>query len=136
GIMPADAALARELRKCYSSLVPPAQRKVYEQNQLPTMDFRFFNGASAGLVLPYLDGSEPVQLVHLDPPGETRFHLPGERLRIGLDIGEGLHEPAVVLHTVMIRMEDRQVDLVWRGAVPYAGPDWLPEMKKMEVLIE
>ena len=136
GIMPADAALARELRKSYSSLVPPAQRKVYEQNQLPAMDFRFFNGASAGLVLPYLEGSEPVQLLHLDPGGETRFQLPGERPRIGLDIGEGLHEPAVVLQTVTIRMEDRQVDLVWRGAVPYPGPDWLPKMKKMEVLIQ
>jgi len=33
-------------------------------------------------------------------------------------------------------MEDRQVDLVWRGAVPYPGPDWLPKMKKMEVLIQ
>jgi hypothetical protein len=136
GIMPADAALAQELRKSYSSLVPPVQRGVYERTQLPSMDFRFFNGAPAGLVLPYLDGSEPVQLVHLDAAEDTKFNLPGERPRIGLDIGNGIHEPAVVLQTVMIRMEDRQVDLVWRGAVPYPGPDWLPRMKKMKVLIE
>jgi hypothetical protein len=48
----------------------------------------------------------------------------------------GVQEPLVVLHTVMIRMEDRQVDLVWRTAVPYPGPDWLPQMKKMEVLVQ
>ena len=136
GILPADRALEQELRTAYSALVPPAQRKLYEQTHLPTMDFRFFNGASAGLVLPFLSGGEQVRLLNLDAQGDTRFQLPGERPRIGLDIGQGTQEPEVFLHTVLIRMEDRQVDLVWRGAVPYPGRDWLPEMKKMEVLIE
>jgi hypothetical protein len=136
GIMPADAALAQELRKNYALLVPPAQRKAYEQAQIPPMDFRFFNGASAGLTLPFLEGSERVRLIHLDAFGDTEFDLPSERPRLGLDIGNGVHEPAVVLQTVMIRMEENQMDLVWRGAVPYPGPDWLPQMKKMEVLIE
>jgi len=63
------------------------------------------------------------------------FRLPSERPRIGLDIGDGVLEPEVVTHTVMIRMDDQEVDLVWRGAVPYRGPDWLPEMRKMEVSI-
>ena len=95
------------------------------------------NAASldAGLAVPFLGGDESVRLVNLDPQGDTEFQLPGERPRIGLDIGKGMQEPEVVLHTVMIRMEERQVDLVWRGAVPYPGPDWLPEMKKLEVLV-
>jgi hypothetical protein len=33
-------------------------------------------------------------------------------------------------------MEDRQLDVVWRGAVPYPGRDWLPQMRKMEVFID
>jgi hypothetical protein len=136
GVMPADRALEQELRKAYSTLVPPAQRKLYEQTQLPAMDFRFFNGASIGLVLPFLTGAEQVRLLNLDVEGDTQFQLPDERPRVGLDIGQGMQEPEVVLHTVMIRMEVRQVDLVWRAAVPYPGPDWLPKMKKMEVLIE
>src|ERR1043166_1031124 len=135
GVMPADRPVEQELRKVYATLVPPAQRKLYEQTQMPDMDFRFFSGASPGLVLPFLSGTEQVSLLNLDPQGQTRFLLPGERPRIGLDLGQGLQEPVVVLHTVQMRMEQRQVDLVWRGAVPYPGPDWLPEMKKMEVVI-
>lgn len=136
GVMPADRPLEQELRKAYTALIPPDKRKAYEKTQLPDMDFRFFNGASAGLAVPFLSGEEEVGLLNLDAQGKTRFRLPGERPRIGLDLGEGVQEPQVVLHTVMIRMEERQVDLVWRGAVPYRGPDWLPEMKKMEILIQ
>jgi hypothetical protein len=136
GVMPADRPLEQELRKAYATLLSPAQRKVYEEAQSPAMDFRFFNGASAGLVLPFLSGAEQVDLRNLDPSGRIQFQLPGERPTIGLDLGQGVQDPPVVLHTVMIRMDDRQVDLVWRGAVPYKGPDWLPEMKKMEVSIE
>jgi hypothetical protein len=135
GIMPGDRELEQELRKAYSPLVPPAQRKVYEQNPLPTIDFRFFNGASPGLVVPFLSGAEQVTLVNLNPQGTLQFRLPGERPQISMDIGQGAQQPEVVLHTIMIRSEDRQVDLLWRGATPYPGRDWLPEMKKMEVVI-
>ena len=136
GVMPADRPAEQELRKLYATAVPPEQRELYEQTQLPDMDFQFFNGASDGLVLPFLSGDEEVRLICLDPEGEISFKLPGEQPRIGLDIESGIEEPTVVLHTVMIRMENRQVDLVWRGAVFYPGPDWLPQMKKMEVFIE
>jgi hypothetical protein len=47
-----------------------------------------------------------------------------------------MRESRVVLHTVVIRIEDRQLDLVWRAAFPYPGPDWLPQLKKMEILIQ
>jgi hypothetical protein len=136
GVMPADRALEQELRKAYSTLLPTGQRKLYEETQLPSMDFRFFSGASIGLILPFLSGAEQVRLLNLDTQGDTQFNLPGERPSIGLDIGQGVHEPEVVLQTVLIRMDDRQLDLVWRGAVPYPGRDWLPEMKKMEVLTD
>jgi hypothetical protein len=136
GVMPADRPVEQELRKAYALVVPPEQRDLYEQTQLPDMDFRFFNGASLGLSLPFLSGNEEIRAINLAPEGEIFFQLPGERPKIGLDIGTGVQEPEVFLHTVMIRMEDRQVDLVWRGAVPYPGPDWLTDMKKMDVLID
>ena len=59
------------------------------------------------------------------------FHLPDERPRISLDIGLGENELDVVLHTLCVRVEDMQLDLVWRGAHEYPGTDWLPEMKRM-----
>ena len=135
GVMPADRLTEQELRRVYTLAVPPEQRELYEQTRLPDMDFRFFNGASPGLALPFLVGDEEVRLIHFDPQGEFVFQLPGEKPHMGLDLGTGVQEPPVVLHTVMIRLEDRQVDLVWRAAASYPGPDWLPEMKKMEVLL-
>ena len=136
GVMPADRATEQELRAMYSPLIPPEQKELYEQTQLPDMDFRFFNGASHGLAVPFLRGDEVVHTKNLAPEGWMAFQLPGEQPKIGIDIGKGVQEPDVVLHTVMIRMEDRQVDLIWRAAVPYPGPDWLPEMKKMEASIQ
>jgi hypothetical protein len=133
--MPADRQVEQELRQIYASVVPPEQKALYEQTKLPDMNFRFFNGASEGLALPFLSGDEEVRLINLDPEGELSFRLPADRFRIGLDIGKGVEEPPAILQTVMIRMDEREVDLVWRGAVPYPGPDWLPEMRKMEVSI-
>jgi hypothetical protein len=135
GVMPADRAVEQELRRAYALVVPADQREMYAKTGLPDMDFRFFNGASPGLALPFLSGGEWVQLTNLTPDGELHFQLPGDRPKIGLDIGQGVQEPAVVLHTVMIRADDGQVDLVWRAAVPYPGPDWLPQMRKMEVFV-
>lgn len=135
GVMPADRPLEQELRKAFAALLPADQRKLYEGNPLPDMDFRFFNGASPGLVIPFLAGGEPVELVNLDPSGKLQFQLPRDRPQIGLDIGNGIQKPQVFLHTVAFRMEERQVDLVWRGAVPYAGPDSLPKLKKMDVSV-
>jgi hypothetical protein len=136
GIMPADRALEQEMRAAFAKDLPPDERKTYEESKLPDIDFRFFNGASQGLVLPFLSGAELVRATNLTPEGETAFQLPGERPQIGLDLGDGVQEGTVVLHTVMIRMEDRQVDLVWRAALPYGGPDCLPQLKKMDVFVQ
>jgi hypothetical protein len=133
GILPADRAVEQELRQAYAKLVPAEHREAYLKHGLPDMDFRFFNGASRGLAMPFLTGAEQIVAENLAPEGLLSFRLPGETPRIALDIGSGPQEPQVVLHTVMVRMDERQVDLVWRGAVPYAGRDWLPEMRKMEV---
>jgi hypothetical protein len=136
GVMPGDRATEQEMRKAYAQLVPADQREAYVKHGLPDMDFRFFNGASDGLSLPFLTGGEMVRTANLSPEGRLDFRLPTDSPRIGLDIGSGVKVPEVVLHTVQIRFEERQVDLVWRAAVPYAGRDWLPQMRKMQVLVE
>lgn len=136
GILPADRATEQELRAAYAQLVPADQREAYVRNGLPDMDFRFFSGASAGLSLPFLNGDEVVRTLNLSPEGRLDFRLPGDAPRIGLDIGAGIEAPDVVLQTVQVRMEELQVDLVWRAAVPYPGRDWLPRMRRMQVVVE
>jgi hypothetical protein len=136
GILPADRATEQELRQAYAQLIPAGrQRENYLQHGLPDMDFGFFNGAAPGLTFPFLKGGERITTENLHPDGLVSFTLPEETPKLGLDIGFGIQEPPVVLHTVMIRMDEQQVDLVWRGAVPYEGPDWFPQMRKMEVHI-
>jgi hypothetical protein len=135
GVMPADRALEAQLFAMFAKVIPSAQRALFEQTRLPPMDFRFFNGASDGLVRPFLSGAEPIRLINLTRDGDVAFTLPGERPTIALDIGDGAQSAEVVLHTVMIHAERREVDLVWRAAFPYRGPDWLPEMKTLEVLV-
>jgi hypothetical protein len=136
GVMPAQRALESELRKAYAPLVPVAQRHAYAQTPLPDMDFRFFSGASPGLSLPFLAGDEEIRLQHLTAEGELVFRLSGDQPRVSLDLGlMAAQTPETVLHTVMIRPEDLQVDLVWRTAFFYPGPDWLPEMKRMDLFI-
>jgi hypothetical protein len=135
GIMPADVALARELRQAFRKVVPAHQRAMYDQTELQPMDFRFFNGASSGLVLPYLRGDEVVRTMNMTPQGELAFALPGEQPQIAIDIAFGVQLPVVQLQTVMIRLDDSEVDLVWCGAIPYAGPDWLPQMRRLEIQV-
>jgi hypothetical protein len=136
GVMPADRPVEQELRRAYAELLPPDQRETYLKHGIRDMDFRFFNGASPGLVMDRVQPGELVSTYNLCPEGELSFRLPSDSPRLGLDIGRGIDEPGVALHTVMIRLDERQVDLVWRSAVPYEGPEWLPKMRKMDVFAE
>jgi hypothetical protein len=135
GILPGDKPVEQMLRSAYATLLPPAERAIYEAHSLPVVDFRFFNGASPGLSLPFLKGDEVVQLTNLTPNGPNAFQLPGDRPAITLDIGQGIKEAPVVLQTVQLRMDDNELDLVWRAAFPYGGLDTLPDVEKYDVSI-
>ena len=135
GVMPADRAIEQELREAYAQLVPKEMRNAYVQNGLRDIDFDFFNGASPGLVLDAIAPGELIVTTNLTEAGHFHFYLPADAPRLGLDIGAGVQEPDVVLHTVMIDMDELRLDLVWRGAVNYRGPEWLPQMRKMDVLV-
>jgi len=123
------------LREEELGLVPAGQIALARQLKLPSFDARFSNGASIGLVCPKLQGDEAITLTHVLPEAELTVALPGERPRVALDIGLGDNELPVVLHSVCIRGDDRQVDLVWRAAHAYPGVDWLPEMTRMHASV-
>jgi hypothetical protein len=116
-------------------LVPRGQIALARRFKLPGFDVRFNNGASLGLALPHLGGGEIVRLRNLTPDGALDFQLPSDPPRIALDIGRGETTLDPVLHTVSIRVKQMEVDLVWRGAHPYPGVDWLPEMKRLASVV-
>jgi len=112
-------------------LVPKGQIALARQFKLPSFDVRFNNGASVGLVLPFMSGGESVRLTNMTKDGKLEFMLPKDMPGIMLDIGLGENELKPFLHSVCVRLEDMQVDMVWRGAHEYPGIDWLSEMKNL-----
>ena len=80
--------------------------------------------------------TEQISTTHLSDETNFRFQLPGDHPVIRIDIGQGEVAPDVVLHTLAIDMESRQLDMVWRAAIEYPGLDWLPEMRKLDVVIQ
>jgi hypothetical protein len=116
-------------------LVPKGQIALARRFKLPSFDVRFNNGASLGLALPYLKGGEFVRLRNPTPDGVLDFVLPNDVPRMMLDIGLGENTLESVLHTVCIRVDEMALDLVWRGAHPYPGVDWLPEMKRLTAVV-
>jgi hypothetical protein len=135
GAMPAYVDVDTVLKEETLGLVPKGQIGLSMQFKLPSFDIRFNNGASRGLALPHLAGDEKIRLTHLTPSGSLAFQLPGEKPSIMLDIGLGENKLEPVLDTVCVRLEEMQVDLIWRGAFVHPGIDWLPEMKKMVALV-
>ncbi len=136
GILPGDKPAEQMMRMAYAQILPEPARATYLANPLPVVDFRYFSGASVGLSLPDLHGDEAISLTNLTPEGSSLFLLPGDRPRISLNIGEGAKTERVVLQTVQLRTDDGEVDLVWRAAFSYPGPDWLGEMKISNVVVE
>ena len=93
------------LREETLGLVPKGQVGLSRQFKLASFDARFHNGASRGLVLPYLSGHDTFRLTNLTPSGSLVFQLPGETPSIVLDIGLGENELTSFLHTVCVRLE-------------------------------
>lgn len=124
------------IREEQLGLVPKQQFKLARQFKLPSFDIRFNSGASPGLAVPFLAGGEQIRLFGFTREGQLVFRLPLDTPRISMNIGLGERELVTVLQTVLIRAEDAQMDLIWRGAHEYPGIDWLPEMKCLRVEVE
>ncbi len=131
GSMPAFVHPDQVMREEALNLVPRGQVALSRQLKLPSYHPRFHNGASNGLVFDSLEGSEPMRLSGMNRDGDLSFKLPGEVPQISLDIGSGETGLQPFLHTVCVRAERAQVDLIWRGALVHPGLDWLPQMTRL-----
>lgn len=131
GSMPPYLDADEIMREESLNLVPKRQVALSRQFKLPSYYPYFNNGASTGLIFKSLTGLEPIKLFGLTPSSVLEFDLPGDTPRLMLDIGLGENELNPFLHTVCIRPDDMRVDLIWRGAHPYPGLDWLSHLQRL-----
>lgn len=103
-----------------------------KQSRLAPREAAFNNGASLGLLFGTLPADERIRLCGLTPEGAFEFSLPGDTPIIALDLGESMQSLSPRLHIVSIRPDDLAMDIVWRGALIYPGPAWLPKMERLE----
>ena len=92
------------------------------------VDFRLQNGASPGLVMPYLNGDEKISLVGMDVRGDRHFALPGEQPQILIRFEKEMLKVETRLQTVCILKEQDKLFQVWRGSArtPRVLPDRSP----------
>jgi hypothetical protein len=112
-------------------LLPRNHVALAKQSKLRPNEAQFANGASFGMIFATFKGDEDVVLGRLTPEGVLKFSLPADTPAIGLDLGQGMQPLAPKLHTVSIRPDDRELDLIWSGAQTYEGYAWLPKMTRL-----
>ncbi len=107
-----------------------------KQFRLPTDEARFNNGASNGMIFQKVAPGQTVGLSGFTPEPFPPFVLPGEPPAIFLDLGEGEQQLDARLHTISIRPDALEFDLVWGGALRYAGYAWLPRMTRLDARVD
>lgn len=136
GIMPAHKQYFDNSREEAKKYVPENQLENFCKLNPPIMDFRFFNGASPGLIISDIKGDEHIRLIGLDRDGTFTFQLPNDKPKIALDTGQGFQEGEVVLQTLCILKEENKLYMVWRSAFEHPCPDNLDKLTNLEAKIE
>lgn len=96
----------------------------WQKNRMPLVptdfDDRYFQGAHPDLCIsPHLKGDERVTIVNASPDASILdFHLPSYVVGVGLNMGETSERRLAVLDTVIIRPDDRKLNLIWRCTIP------------------
>ncbi|MEO7242695.1 MAG: DUF2169 domain-containing protein [Variovorax sp.] len=113
-------------------LLPANHVALSRQMRLPPFEAQFHNGASFGLLLPTLKPDESISLRGLTQGGALDFQLPGETPRIALDTGTGDHELESRIHTVSIRPDDLELDIVWGGTMTFGPYSKLSTLRRLQ----
>jgi hypothetical protein len=100
--------------------------------------FLMANGASPGLVVPYLKGREEIMLGNMHPRMEAlRIKLPANPPRLFTDGRNGKMNPTEpVMHTVLIEPDEDRVSILWRGSAPALRPYMPDELTAMPLRAE
>ena len=112
-------------------MLPNDHVALAKQFRLKPFEAHFANGASLGMQFSNLRGDEPIELDGLQPEGSLKFSLPADAIQIALDLGAGLRELDASLHTVSIRPDDRELDVIWQSSQVHDGYRWLRQLTKL-----
>ncbi len=108
-----------------------ALREMDKRRMPGQMDRRWFNSASPCLRLDFLAGDEEITLTNLTKDGTMYFRLPSRSLQAELDRGRGVERQEMVLDTLIIEPEERQVSMLWRAWFEMESWDELGEYPQM-----
>jgi hypothetical protein len=117
-------------------LLPANHVTLARQMRLPPFEAQFHNGASFGLVLPALKPDEAISLRGLTTGGALDFRLPGDTPRIALDTGAGSQVLETRMHTVTIRPEDLELDIIWGGMLTFGPYSKLSTLRRLEADVQ
>jgi hypothetical protein len=100
--------------------------------------FRFTNGASPGLQVPYLRPGARVGLSQMHASAKSfEIEVPNDVPRISVDGRNGKLVPTdAVMHHVEIEPDHGRMSIVWRGAAPAMRPYMQAELDKMQLRVE
>jgi len=136
GVLPPFLEPGTVTREEQMGLLPRNHVALAKQFRLPTFEAQFNNGAPFGMIFRQLTPGETVELRGFSPEPFPVFALPAETPEIFLDLGEGEQRLQARLHTLSIRPDERSFDLVWGGALRYAGYQWLPNLKRLDARVQ
>ncbi|MBN1980592.1 MAG: DUF2169 domain-containing protein [Chitinivibrionales bacterium] len=135
GLMPAEMKISESIRSMYGQEIAESKKNGFEAMQVKPLQYEFFNGASEGLALDSMKGDETVKLACLDKISDFQFRLPGQAPQIFMDSDFGSSELPATLQSVVIVMEEKRLDMVWRASQPYPGVECLADMQKLNIEI-
>ncbi|MBN1550644.1 DUF2169 domain-containing protein [bacterium] len=90
---------------------------------------RFFNEASLGLQIDYLNGNEPVRLKGMSPDGNLIFHLPGKIPELSMVVESKRFDLQPSLYTVLLKPDQRTAELLW-GSTQVLPRRYIPGIHK------
>lgn len=126
GFLPKFEPQSHPIAEVVRGLAPADILKPGRQQE--KFSWRFANGASLGMQLPYLNGDEQCLLVGVHPKQrQLAFHLPGQCPSIWTDGRNGkLNETHPQLQTLVIEPEELRITMLWRGCAKALRP-YLPQ---------
>jgi hypothetical protein len=135
GALPAFLDAGRVTPEERMHLLPPNHVALAKQMRLPPFDAQFANGASLGLVIGGMTGDEGVSLRGLSAEGAIDFTLSGDVPQIALDLGPGAQPLEAMIHTISIRPDELQLDMIWRGTLAFGSYAKLASVRRLEALV-